>query len=446
MRILLTVLIATAPALGQTTPPSAPTQWEEFDRSEKVAGGISYRERRFYRGGEGPFTMQVLEVDPKDPRINLLPVRGQDRLNAKATVSSMARRYGAAAAVNGGYFVVTGPYAGASTGAWQFRYQPVYAGSGRSGAVFCAEEADFVERISVARIEFRGEARIEGGPAWPIAGLNRERGAGELIAYLPQFGGSTLTPNGGVEAALDSEGRVIRKQEETGNSEIPRGGLVLSGSGPAAEWLKQHAVEGARIEVHYQLEAEPAVCKAEDILGAGPRIVAEGKVAVSDEGFAHAAVRHPRTAVAVTGRGTILLVTVDGRQASSIGMRLDELAAELTALGAREAVNLDGGGSTTMVVRGRIRNSPSDGQERPVSDALLVFSTGSREELRELLETLGRDAGQISPELLSRLRERLQGDLVEFRRMVEAAEGKGVSAAAARLLREGAYAASAKEH
>jgi len=53
-------------------------------------------------------------------------------------------------------------------------------------------------------------------------------------------------------------------------------------------------------------------------------------------------------------------------------MTLEELAGELVRLGAVEAMNLDGGGSTTMVVAGRVRNSPSDGRERPVSDALLV--------------------------------------------------------------------------
>jgi exopolysaccharide biosynthesis protein len=109
-------------------------------------------------------------------------------------------------------------------------------------------------------------------------------------------------------------------------------------------------------------------------VGGGPRLVLRSAVAIGAEGFRHTPVRHPRTAFAVTDRGTYLLVTLDGRQTASVGMRLDELATELIALGAVEAMNLDGGGSTTMVVRDAVRNSPSDGRERPVSDAILVFS------------------------------------------------------------------------
>ncbi len=94
---------------------------------------------------------------------------------------------------------------------------------------------------------------------------------------------------------------------------------------------------------------------------------------MSAEGFA--AARHPRTAVGVRADGRILLVTVDGRQPElSVGMTIAELASLLIELGAVEAVNMDGGGSTAMVVRGEVVNSPSDlTGERAVGDALLVF-------------------------------------------------------------------------
>ena len=84
---------------------------------------------------------------------------------------------------------------------------------------------------------------------------------------------------------------------------------------------------------------------------------------------------HPRTAIAKTKSGQILLLTVDGRQpGESIGMSLTMLADLLTEFGAVEAINLDGGGSTTMVIRNKLVNKPSDATgERPVSDAILVF-------------------------------------------------------------------------
>jgi exopolysaccharide biosynthesis protein len=90
---------------------------------------------------------------------------------------------------------------------------------------------------------------------------------------------------------------------------------------------------------------------------------------------AFATERHPRSAVAVRADGTVLLVAVDGRQPGhSVGMTLPELTELLVELGGTDALNLDGGGSTTLVLRGRIVNRPSESSgERPVTNALLVL-------------------------------------------------------------------------
>ena len=72
--------------------------------------------------------------------------------------------------------------------------------------------------------------------------------------------------------------------------------------------------------------------------------------------------------------GTLLLVTVDGRLPGwSVGMTLAQSARLMRSLGARDALNLDGGGSSTMVVRGEVVNRPADGLERRVSDGLFAL-------------------------------------------------------------------------
>jgi exopolysaccharide biosynthesis protein len=83
--------------------------------------------------------------------------------------------------------------------------------------------------------------------------------------------------------------------------------------------------------------------------------------------------RNPRTALGIRKDGTVLLVVVDGhRHGSSVGLTIEELRLLMKALGARDAVNLDGGGSSAMVVRERLVNSPSDSDgERKVGDAIL---------------------------------------------------------------------------
>ena len=123
------------------------------------------------------------------------------------------------------------------------------------------------------------------------------------------------------------------------------------------------------------------------MVGAGPRLLRGGRVAVTArvEGFAppqapafygtFVAARQPRTLAGVRADGKLLLVTVDGRRPGwSTGMTLPEAARLMRSLGAREALNLDGGGSSTMTVRGQVVNRPSDRTgERPVSNGVYAL-------------------------------------------------------------------------
>jgi exopolysaccharide biosynthesis protein len=116
------------------------------------------------------------------------------------------------------------------------------------------------------------------------------------------------------------------------------------------------------------------------VIGGGGRILRDGQNAtaenVSLEGIGEAFLtnRHPRTFVASDRDGRrVWLGTVDGRQAASVGMNFDEMADFLLDLGAWDAVNLDGGGSTTMVVGDSVVNRPSDATgERAVANILFV--------------------------------------------------------------------------
>jgi exopolysaccharide biosynthesis protein len=85
--------------------------------------------------------------------------------------------------------------------------------------------------------------------------------------------------------------------------------------------------------------------------------------------------RNPRTIAGTTRDGIIMLVTIDGRQTTSVGTTLDETAAVADALHMDDAVNLDGEGSTTMSVRGDLVNQPSGTSERSVGDALVYLGS-----------------------------------------------------------------------
>ena len=127
-----------------------------------------------------------------------------------------------------------------------------------------------------------------------------------------------------------------------------------------------------------ELEGEPAPWPVEDAVGAGPALVSNGQVRVStnEEVFFGSAIpnTHPRTAAGIRGDGTLLLVVVDGRQPVSRGVDLEQLAALMVDLGAEEALNLDGGGSSSLFVNGELLNRPSGVTvAREVMSAVGVF-------------------------------------------------------------------------
>jgi Phosphodiester glycosidase len=147
------------------------------------------------------------------------------------------------------------------------------------------------------------------------------------------------------------------------------------------------AGDGVRIARRDQIEATPDG----DLLQAGPLLVDRGRVACAEdvEGFSAGARqfdsditdgRYPRAALAVARRGRLLAVACDGRADDEAGLTMGELAEALLALGAVQAMNLDGGGSTSLVADGRLCNVPreSHGVElaggRPISTAI-TFST-----------------------------------------------------------------------
>jgi len=116
-----------------------------------------------------------------------------------------------------------------------------------------------------------------------------------------------------------------------------------------------------------------------DILGAGPILIRDGKVfiPINEEVFFGTRIPdvHPRTAVGVTPEGDLILLLVDGRQLISRGVDLPELANILLKLGCQDAINLDGGGSSALVVNGILLNRPAGKTvEREVMSAIAVYS------------------------------------------------------------------------
>jgi exopolysaccharide biosynthesis protein len=202
--------------------------------------------------------------------------------------------------------------------------------------------------------------------------VNRPPHTDGVAVYTPEYG--PLTPDLGVAALVRND---VVEAFFNGRTLIPEDGYVLTANRADAALLTGHLALGQRITLRLQISPNFEVLNA---LGGGPRLVKNGQAQVpfAWEWFTlrfHDA-RAPRTAVGITKAGKLLFVTVDGRSARNTGMTLRELADLMVQLGAIEAMNLDGGGSATMVVGGRIVNEPSDGRERPIGSALLVLRAG----------------------------------------------------------------------
>lgn len=319
--------------------------------------------------------INALIVDPMAIRLEL--GLALDEIAGVENTSSMAARHGALAAINGGYFRTTGVYRGEQTGAL-FRQGQWLSEPARGRAALALAESGGQTRAATALVTAQAELQV-GKVTRMINGFNRPRETDELIVFTPEFHRTTLTAAGGLEAVIES-GRVTAVRDGAGSQVIPVNGWVISAHGAAREWAIQQLRVGARVSLKTEFKADPPLpFKAAVILGAGPRLLAAGQLLGEGEpGFnvqTFYRARHPRTALGWRADGRFVLVTVDGRQPrKSVGMTIPELATLMREFGCVEAINLDGGGSTTMVIKNKVANSPSDATgERAVSDALLLF-------------------------------------------------------------------------
>jgi len=365
------------PAQGQTA------QSTPAPKSEFIAPGIEHLQiTRGYKSDKeitGPWFINMLRIDLRKARLRM--VHAMDEAVGLETVSSLATRYGALAAINSGYFRTTGTYRGDSVGTQVLNGQ-ILSESNNGRAAVGLVEGSRAQQIVFGHVVFTGELIAGAKAKHVINGLNRPRADDELIIFTPEFHRTTLTNPDGLEVIV-RRGRVTEIRELQGSSTIPTDGFVISASGSAREWVRQNS--GKRTSVRLSLKMSPLETdqkdewqKATSIIGGGPQLIKDGRVEITNAAEkilpAFVSDLHPRTAIAKLKSGELLLVTVDGRQTASIGMSLTMLADLLIEFGATDAINLDGGGSTTMVIRNRLVNKPSDTTgERPVSDAILIY-------------------------------------------------------------------------
>lgn len=348
--------------------------------------GVEYAEATKEISGQ-TVNMNLLRLDLTKVRLDV--AHAMDAAIGTEKTSSIATRHGAFAAINAGFFRLDDSiFEGDAAGILKIDGQVLSESLNNRTAILISNFAD------------RSDTYI--GPVWlderlssktinlVLSGLNRERKANETIRYSPEFARTTLTDNTGLEVTV-RKGKITAVNDMSGGTAIPADGYVISASGAARDDLRPRVKVGDKIALltgptvdnggHFLTEANAkylaAFSTAEDITNGVPRLIKDGKIDITWEqektNQSFVETRHPRTAVAKLSDGKFLMITVDGRSESSGGISLYDLADHLLSLGAVDAMNLDGGGSTTMFVDGKVVNHPSDKDgERKVSDAILV--------------------------------------------------------------------------
>ena len=353
-------------------------------KSEFIAPGIEHlqiiRGFKSEKEATGPWFINMLRIDLTKAR--LLMVHALDEAVGLETVSSMAARHGALAAVNSGYFRTMGTYRGDSIGVDVLNGK-ILSEPYNVRAAIGLVETPRQQKLIFGHLKFDARIVISPKVQHLIDGFNRPRGHNELIVFAPEFHRTTLTNPDGLEL-LVRRGRIVERRDLRGSSTIPADGFVISIAGSARQWALQNLRIGNRVQLKFDLspvetESGDLWLHAKNMVGGGPQLIKNGRVEITNAAEkilpSFVSDGHPRTAIAKLKSGQILLVTVDGRQpGESIGMSLTMLADLLLEFGAVEAVNLDGGGSTTMVIKNKLVNKPSDATgERAVSDAILVY-------------------------------------------------------------------------
>ena len=339
---------------------------ETESTTSEIAAGLHLTEfDRF--GPRGWLRGDVLAADLAEPALRtryLHPGKASER----APLSHQAARTGAVAGVNGDFFDIGAT--GAPVGVGIADGELLHASSGGHERV-----AAVGERVGrLMRVFLDAEITRADGSVLPATDLNSPEVAPDGIGVYTSFWG-TASRSSAVEGArrvteIEVSGGAVRAvRGAPAPGPIPTGTVRLLGVGAGAEALASMSV-GERVDVRYRPRTRGAVPRV--AVGGNKVLLRDGVVQPVDD-----TTMHPRTAVGFSADGKRMwLVTVDGRQARSRGMTERELAVYLKSLGADDALNLDGGGSSTLVARDPgdsavgVRNSPSAGRQRPVPNGI----------------------------------------------------------------------------
>lgn len=389
-------LLIKPPLLGSTKPPSL--KWLKGELDEKEAkhliekalnlknngGKISFKKKidkdleLYWERSLNPnLYIAYLKFNSKSNSLKLGIELAGSQVQNREKLSDICKRTNAIAGINGGFFKTDGEPVGALMIDGILISEPLP----NRGCFGWNDKGKF----TFGKVSWEGIVKSQSGLTITIDGLNRKPNKSEeTIVYTP-FYGEILNLENENTIAIIRGGKVFAVKE--GQLEIiPQDGFIIVGYGEKGKTLYQLQI-GEKVSVKAYLIPErgnPVWKEISFLIQGGPTLIENGEIVNYDEGFNENLIfkKHPRTIIGETMDGNLILMVIDGRNPiRSEGLTIEELKSLLKRLGLKNALNLDGGGSTTLYLKGKIYNTPSDGREREISYALLILNKKKGEKL-----------------------------------------------------------------
>jgi hypothetical protein len=344
-----------------------------------LAPGVVYRQ---INDGAIPLRMYVLTFDA-GTAATIDDVLSSSQIGTFQRTSSMAANVGALAAVNGDL----NDWPGRPTHQYVQDGMVVQTGS-RPGVSFGFRRDEHGATIGYHPLRISATNNTTKTTV-AVSSWNTEAPATDQVVGYSWFGGKYDKPATNQCSARLTSPTVLRwnarengagrdykvesvRCSSTTTMAVTSGSVVLSSKlvGAGATFIKGLKV-GATVHVGWTNDSPDAM----DVVSGSAQVLKGGALQYTATCHLDLCMRNPRTVAGVTATGQVILMVVDGRSSGSIGATLYELGLEMKALGAVDAVNLDGGGSATMWIKGLgVVNHPTDSSgERPVSNAIVIL-------------------------------------------------------------------------
>ena len=324
----------------------------------EVEKGVKYvRMIRFYKNK--PVRINIVEMSlGVNQGLAVEPAIASETLASRNKISNIAGRDNAIVAINGGYFK---PQTGVPLGTLMIN-KKVYTGPIYDRVAM----GIFDNGFEMARVKLKANVVTNKG-GLKIDNINQPRMLStNTIVYTPDWGEySPPSPKYGKQLII-SGGKLVKTSY--GRSQIPKDGFVIVGPQKSLD-----TIANAR-KFKLDIKINPEWKDVNHIISGGPYLVKNGDIYVdmTAQKLASIGGRNPRTAIGYTKDNSLIMLTADGREGASIGLTLVELANLMKELGCVNAMNLDGGGSTVMYVKGKIVNKPAVQGGIPLSHTLSI--------------------------------------------------------------------------